>query len=190
MDNKELTNKIEGAKDDLGVVTQSAFQNQLASLSPQDWQQAANIYSKDAPNSNGFYIDDSSSGQITIHNDMTQAKAAAAGSVIGDTINDAKKLGLDLAAGGATAAGMVGLSGATLAFGVEGAALSTSAAFGASCAATIAVPMAAGLAVVGAGVLGVEAGQNIRRHAEALPDLQLSAEVGTGRVPAPVSAAK
>lgn len=179
MDSKEIAHKIDFAKDDVGVITQDAFQTQLGSLSAADWQQAAKMYTKDAANSHGFYIEDSPNGQVTIHNDMSQAQSTANSSVLADTIHDAKTIGGMTVAGVAGMLGMLGLGGVGMSAAIEQAGLAAAVAGGVECAAAFAVPTAIIGAGLGAGIMAGDVLLNYDRHSEAATDLQKYSTVGS-----------
>jgi hypothetical protein len=104
MNNQELQHKIESAEDTFGVVTPNAIHDQLNSLTPADWRQAAQLYKPNASAPNGFHITDDASGKVTVHNDIRSAQADA-NSPLNATVNDAKSAG-------DWALGAVGIGGA------------------------------------------------------------------------------
>jgi hypothetical protein len=72
----QIRAKIEKAKDDFGIVEPDKATALIDELSPKDWARAAQMYPKDASKPDGFYID-AHGGDITIHNDLVQAKQIA-----------------------------------------------------------------------------------------------------------------
>ena len=100
MTNSELTNKIESAKDSYGVITPGALHSQLTSLTPADWRAAAATYPKNNANgADSFYITDDADGTVTIHNDLSALHEVADNSVVHTTLQDAKSIYEDIAAG-------------------------------------------------------------------------------------------
>ena len=72
----QINAEIEHAKDGFGVVEPKQATALINHLTTQDWAQAAKLYQKDASKPDGFYIQ-ANGNDITIHNDMTQAKKIA-----------------------------------------------------------------------------------------------------------------
>jgi len=102
MQNKEITSAIDKAEDRFGMISHTAIQDQLRTLSAADWRQAARLYSKDAAKGNGLYIEDDANGNVTIHNDTTKAQDFVNKSLVDNVVDDAKAAALPLA-------GVVGL---------------------------------------------------------------------------------
>ena len=86
MEVKSIVDTIEHSRDQFGVITGNALRNQLDGMSANDWREAANIYSKSAKNTDGFYITDDAGGHVTIHNDMTKAHELADNSEVVDPL--------------------------------------------------------------------------------------------------------
>lgn len=85
---QEVGAKIEAAKDSFDVITPRALHDQLGSLSPQEWREAANIYKKTS--GDDFFITDDANGKVTIHNDFKEVTKTANESVLDATGEDAK----------------------------------------------------------------------------------------------------
>src|SRR5271155_1573798 len=91
MKTQDIVKNIDAAKDKFGVVTHDAVHKLLNGFTTDDWRQASQIFSKSAAaNNDGFYIDDTADGKVTIHNDMNYAHQIADNSVMKTTIDDAK----------------------------------------------------------------------------------------------------
>ncbi|MBS1991435.1 MAG: hypothetical protein JSS86_01695 [Cyanobacteria bacterium SZAS LIN-2] len=179
--NRDLIDAIEHAKDSVGVITQTALEKQLGSLSPADWRQAAAIFHKDEANPDGFYITDDADGKVTIHNDLTTAHKHADNSVLSATVDDAKYLaalglGLDawiaISYGGTKALIASGTASAT---GFKLAALAGR--VGIAATASSAVTMAEVLGAAGGVVLAGDYVRNYYRKGTAQEDIRNAAEV-------------
>jgi hypothetical protein len=87
---KEIAQSIQGAKDNYGLITTDALHQQLNNLTATDWRTAAQTFTKEKAGADGFYIEDSSTGAVTIHNDVRPATSVADESLNQATINDIK----------------------------------------------------------------------------------------------------
>jgi hypothetical protein len=139
MDHSDIVNSIQNAKDSFGVLPPENAKDWLNNFTAADWQEAAKTFAPNASHPDGFSITDTN-GQISIHNDLSEAHNEADNSILHNTIGDVKGIGA-LVAGGA------GLT--TLHFGLMGY-VDTMAAGGA-----VADGAAAGLAAAGAAVTGI-----------------------------------
>ena len=112
---------IENAKDDFGIVEPAKATALIHELSPKDWARAAQMYPKDASKPDGFSID-VHGGDITIHNDLAEAKQVPGESdfklAFDTSIQDAERaflsltIGTPLMAGFGAAMGYVSGTGA------------------------------------------------------------------------------
>jgi hypothetical protein len=163
MSNEALMFQIDGAKDDLGVITPKALHDQLGSLTPADWQQASLVFSKSAATKqDGFYIEDNK-GAVSIHNDMSDAQAHT--NVLQSSVNDAKNSLADTAVNTAVVTGFFSVLGGGMVMG-EGAAMIAATALGGA-------ELGAGLAVAGAVVgTGIDLVHNVVLKSAAENDLR------------------
>ena len=170
MDNLTLKLKIESGRDYYGVINATTFNNELTSLTPADWRQAAALYPKSGASNDGFYIEDKN-GAVTIHNDTRSAQQATNDNAWQATVKDMEKekddavqyLKIDV-----PIAGMVGAAGGA-AVGVGGATIGTAALVGAGAG----VAVAAGVfAVYGLGALGIDYAANSLGMAQATDDVR------------------
>ena len=96
---KEVAQSIHGAKDNYGLITTDALHQQLNTLTASDWRTAAQTFTKEKAGTDGFYIEDSANGAVTIHNDVRQATSVADQSLNQATMNDIKSNVAGFAAG-------------------------------------------------------------------------------------------
>lgn len=90
MSHNTIVDKIDRAKDSVGVITAKALHDELGSLTPADWKAAAVAFPKNTSDPDGFYITDDANGKVTIHNDMREAHDLATNSILGSTVADAE----------------------------------------------------------------------------------------------------
>ncbi len=178
MDNVQIVQKINDARDAMGVIHQDAFQNELGSFTSKDWQQAARIYAKDSAKDTGFYIEDTPGGKITIHNDMKQAESVAGTTALADVSKDVKTTGAEIAGAAVGLYGAVAAAGGVAAAAMEGGGLAAAAVAGTGLAVELA-PLAAVVAATGAIVLGADVAGKYLRHAEAQADLKDPATISS-----------
>ncbi len=101
MNDSQITDKIGQAKDQFGVITSESAQSQLDSFTEGDWQQASRLFAADPAKPDGFSIVDKG-GNVTIHNDTSEANKIGNASVMDLTGSDA----------GTVVSDAVGLAGA------------------------------------------------------------------------------
>ena len=87
---KDVVQAIEGAKDPYGLITSEMLHQQLNTLTAADWRAASQIYSEQKAGADGFYIQDTANGSVTIHNDIRQATTIANESLNQVTLSDMK----------------------------------------------------------------------------------------------------
>ena len=161
-DTKILSNRLDTARDQFGVITPAALHDQLATMTAADWRDAASIYSKKSPADDGFYIDDNA-GKVTIHNDMRKAEDISSKTPMQSTVQDARD---DLKMIGVPTTFMsVGMAGASWLFAGSAAEIAGAAAVGAGAGLFV-----GGLAAVVTGGIDYASHSAQRRAAQA--DLQ------------------
>jgi hypothetical protein len=177
MNNSELMNKIESAKDTFGVITPTGLHDQLSSLTVADWRQAAAIYSSDSPTaSDGFYISDDAAGKVTIHNNLTDAREHA-NSALDATGADVTSVVGWAAAGTAAWALTAGFaSGFVASESVEVGGAAVAAAAGSGAVGALAVGGAIA-GTIGAAVLAVDYGRNLMDQSAAQNDVRNYAQI-------------
>ncbi len=120
MNDSQITNKIDQAKDQFGVIPSESAQSQLGSLTEADWQQASHLFAPDPTKPDGFSIV-YKPGIVTIHNDTSEAKKIGNTSVSDLTGADANTVfndTLDVVGAGAVVAGLAAGIGEASAAGV------------------------------------------------------------------------
>jgi hypothetical protein len=169
MSDTDVTQKIEDAKDGVGVITTTALHNQLGELTPADWREAAAVFSKTSTDADGFYIEDDN-GKVTIHNDLREAKQLASNSVFTETLEDAKWIGGIVAA---TTSGWFASVASTELLPSEGLAMAP-ASYGAAFATAGSSAVIAGevLGAAGAVVVAGDLGRNYFRKSHAQEDIR------------------
>lgn len=90
MSENPIKDKINDAKDSVGVITPRALHDELGKLTPDEWRAASAMFPKNASDPDGFYITDDANGKVTIHNDMRTAHDLATNSVWDSTVADAE----------------------------------------------------------------------------------------------------
>jgi hypothetical protein len=173
MNNIELVQTIEHAKNNDGVITASALHNQLNTLTASDWKEASSIYAKNPNSSDGFYISDDAQGDVTIHNDLTKAHQIADSSVGQLTLNDGKSVVAGAAALETMASASWGLTAAGLAYS-DGAALATAGAAGIAGIGTAAIYAGAVIGIGAAAVMVGDVGRNYLRQSAAQEEIRTS----------------
>jgi hypothetical protein len=78
---KFVTESIERAKDNMGVITSQALHSELLGLTRDDWKRAAELFPKRSDLPNSFYIGAGRNSDFVIHNDMSEATKVDAGSI-------------------------------------------------------------------------------------------------------------
>lgn len=174
MSNLQFAEKIELAKNQLGVITPEALQDELGSLTPDDWRKASAIYSKSSSNPDGFYIEQGEAGNVTIHNDMREARRYAEDSVLELTLQDAKQVAAVAMTSELILTATAGFSvGATI-FGESSATLGAVLAGAAGAMGTAALVGGGLIGVAAAGTLAYDAYQNYSLKAQAQDEMKNS----------------
>jgi hypothetical protein len=176
MNDTTVAKQIEGAKDSLGVITASALHNQLNKLTPDDWREAAALYSKGAAGAEGFYIDDDAAGKVTIHNDLTKAHKLADNSVWSATEDDIDTIGhyafdgtMAVTAGTGVVAAVVGAT--------SGMGLVDAVTLGIGAGAEILIPASLVAGAVGSVAVGVDQVRNYYRKSLAEQDVNTAPQL-------------
>jgi hypothetical protein len=78
---KFVTESLERAKDDVGVINANALHSELDGFTRDDWKRASELFPKRSDLPNAFYIAADKSGDFVIHNDMSEATKIDAHSV-------------------------------------------------------------------------------------------------------------
>jgi hypothetical protein len=172
MNDSQITEMISQAKDQFGVITSDSAHSQLGSFSETDWQQASKLFAPDPAKPDAFSIVDKG-GNVSIHNDISEANKIGNTSVSDLTGADADTVITDaiaVAAAGVVGVGVAAGLGNTSALGVSllGGAAEASA-FGAAAAATL---IACEAIIAGSGLfLAGDAVRNTIRQREAEHDV-------------------
>ncbi len=153
MNDSQITDKVNQAKDQFGVITQDAAQKQLGSFSAADWQEASKLFAADPAKPDGFSIEDKG-GTINIHNDISQATTIANSDALTLTGDDASTVGGYAASALIAGVGAAGLGAWAYEASASGVGLLSEVALDAALGASISALLAgSAAAVVGTGVV-------------------------------------
>jgi hypothetical protein len=91
-----LEQKVDSARDFVGVVRADGLQKQLGNLTAEDWQiLSQKLYPKKESDPDGFYIVDANDKDITVHNDLRTANRVLNQSFWEGAKDDFKRSGSD-----------------------------------------------------------------------------------------------